>query len=414
MRRTAFVLCLLAGSAARGECQTVGSQEPPRTIAFELDDHPRLSLGRAIAVDFTAKFDVDSEAFGSGIGNDPQMDLARRRIGVSGSLFRIFKFEIERELGDDDPWRDVFVAARMTAKLSLKAGKFKAPFSRAQLTGSHKLDFVHRPLAATALSPGRQIGVLAEGRLGGKAVGYELGLFSEAATPAQPAAPRASGEPMVAARVTARPFRKRHQLFEPIEIGIAGTIGNRKEGLDSVAGRTFADRRRFFPAMYVSGSRRRTGYELSWAGGPVALTAEYLRVWDAREQQGIRGQHLPDLVADGWYVSTVWLVAGERRANRLPVGVTPVKRGGLELGFRVEELRFGSAAQDEPAFRNPRAVHVLGNADRAMTLGATWYASRFARVLCNTIRERVADGERSPTGSSRPFWTLITRLQLHL
>jgi phosphate-selective porin len=416
--RALSVLLLLGGIGARAEAQTSteAPQKPSRLLTFELSEHPRLRLGRALTLNLEGKFDVGSGVASDELGSDSQLDLGRRRVGVSGALFHILEFQIEREIGDDDPWRDVFVAAHMTKGLAVKGGKFKAPYSRAQLTSLRKLDFVHRPLAATALSPGRQVGFAAEGRLHEKVFGYELGLFSETVGTKSPqtTGETAGDKLMIAGRLTASPFRKRKQVLETIEIGVGATIGERAEGLASVAGRTFSDRRRFFPEMYVNGQRRRTGYELSWVRGALSLTAEYLRVSDERKQQGIAGQDLPDLVADGWYVSTAWLVAGERRPTRLPRGVTPFTKGGLELAFRAEELRFGSEANGEPAFRNPRAAHVLGNANRAMTLGINWYASRFARVQCNAIRERVADAERSPNNSSRPFWSIITRLQLHL
>lgn len=409
------VVTLADAARAEGQNTAEGRQEPSRSVTFELAEHPRLRLGRAATLDFKAKFDIDSGFMGDEIAADPQLDLARRRLGVSGALFHVLEFEIERELGDRDPWRDVFVAGRMTKHLAVKAGKFKAPYSRAQLTSSHKLDFIHRPLAATALSPGRQLGILAEGKFRSKVFGYGLGLFSESgASSVQTAVAGRNGEPMVAARLTATPFRSQKHLFETIEIAMSATTGGRAEGLASAAGRAFADRRRFFPEIYVKGQRRRTGYELSWVRGPLTLEAEYLRVWDQRHEQGLRGESLPPLKADGWYVSTVWLVAGERRLAHLPVGVTPLRKGGIELGFRVEELRFGTDSDGEAAFRNPRAAHVLGNADRAMTLAINWHASRFMRLQCNAIRERVADAERSPNGSSRPFWHFVTRLQVHL
>lgn len=401
-------------SAFAQTSQTATADKPPR-VTFELDEHPRLRLGRAATVDFTAKFDLESGFVGDEIATDPQLDLARRRLGVSGELFHVLEFEIERELEDRDAWRDVFVAARMTKYLALKAGKFKAPFSRAQLTSSHKLDFVHRPLAATALSPGRQVGLLAEGKFHSKVFEYGLGLFSESgANSLETTVTGRHGKPMVAARFTASPFRTRKHLFEPIEMAMSATIGERAEGLAGASGRAFAERRRFFPEIYVKGQRRRAGYELSWVRGPLTLEAEYLRVLDERRGQGVRGEDLPSLTAGGWYVSAVWLVAGERRPAHLPVGVTPLRKGGIELGFRVEELRFGSESDGEPAFRNPRAAHVLSNADRAMTLAINWYASRFMRLQSNAIRECVTDAERSPSGSSRPFWHFVTRLQVHL
>ena len=36
--------------------------------------------------------------------------------------------------------------------------------------------------------------------------------------------------------------------------------------------------------------------------------------------------------------------------------------GAVEIGTRLEELRFRSASREGPAFANPRADHLAGNA----------------------------------------------------
>ena len=373
----------------------------PHPVRFEFREHPRLVVGRALHLDFEGKFEIDSASLDRDAASDSRLDIGRRRVGVSGSAFRILEFQIERELVDDDPWRDVYVAAHLKKRLTVKAGKFKAPYSHEQLTGSLRLDFIYRPLAVTALSPGRQVGVLAEGDAPKRLFTYELGWFRE------------GEEAMSALRLTSTPFRQRIRSLNSLEIGVSATVGDRPEGQDSVAGRTYAGRERFFPAIYVNGPRRRGGYEVAWSTGPFRFAAEYLHLADSRRAQGLRGEDLPPLKSDGWFASFIWL-AGERRATRLPLGVTPLTGGGFEVGVRLEEIRFRSDSSGEPAFRNPRAAHVLGNADRALTFGVNWHASRFARVQCNAIRERIADAPRSPNGSSHPFWSVVTRLQLHL
>lgn len=387
-------------------------------VTFGLKEHPRLRVGRALTLNFVGKFDLDSGVMSDKIGSEAQFDLARRRVGVSGSLLDVAEFQIEREIGDDDPWRDVFVAVRLSKWLTVEAGKFKAPYSRAQLTSSLKLDFINRPLGATALNPGRRIGVMAEGSMPKKKVlGYQVGIFRPDRADERLTAtlPQTTDGRMVAARATARPFRQRVRALDELEVGLAATTERLAEGLASVAGRTFADRSRFFPELYVKGQRRRMGYEASWAGGPLKVAGEYMRVNDERRGQGVRGQDLPDLVARGWYVSASWLLFGERRTEELPLGpaLFTKRKGGLELGARIEALRFASDTSGEPAFRNPRAAHVLGNADHALTLGINWYASRFARVQCNLVGERVTDAERSPVRSTGRFWSVVAQLQLH-
>ena len=166
----------------------------------------------------------------------------------------------------------------------------------------------------------------------------------------------------------------------------------------------------------MSGRRLRTGVEVSWSDGPLDLSGEYLRVADQRRAQGIRGEDLSDLVADGWHASAAWRVFGTGRERDRPLGFAPLEgsAGTFELVGRVEALRFRSAATSGTALRNPRAAHLLGNADHAMTVGGNWYFSRFGRLQCNAIGERIEDALRSPVGSDRRFWTVVTRLQLHL
>ena len=166
----------------------------------------------------------------------------------------------------------------------------------------------------------------------------------------------------------------------------------------------------------LKGRRLRTGYEFSWSGGPLRFAGEYMRVRDERRQQGLRGEDLPALESEGWFASGSWRVFGERRDSRLPKRFAPLSGqvGAIDVAVRAEGLRFWSDAPGEPEFRNPRAAHVLGNADRALTLGLNWSFSRFGRLQCDAIAERVSDAERSPVGSTNRFWSVITRLQLHL
>lgn len=408
-----LAVIVVTASASPLHAQDSAPPEPnPNPVRFEFREHPRLVVGRAFHLDFEGKFEIDSASLDRDAASDARLDIGRRRVGVTGSAFRILEFQIERELVDDDPWRDVYLAVHLTKRLMLKGGKFKAPYSREQLTGSQRLHFVYRPLAVTALSPGRQIGVLADGDAPKRLFKYEVGVFSEAEDNPLPGT-KARGNAMGALRLTSSPFRKRIRALETLEIGVSATVGDRPEGQNSVAGRTHAGRERFFPAVYVKGQRRRGGYEVGWSTGPFRFAAEYLHAADSRREQGVRGEDLAPLKSDGWFASFVWL-AGERRATRLPLGVTPLTGGGFEVGVRLEEIRFRSDSSGEPAFRNPRAAHVFGNADRALTIGVNWHASRFARVQCNAIRERIADAPRSPALSSRPFWSVVTRLQLHL
>jgi phosphate-selective porin len=71
---------------------------------------------------------------------------------------------------------------------------------------------------------------------------------------------------------------------------------------------------------------------------------------------------------------------------------------------RVEALRFGSNADWDEPFRNPRAANVLGNDFLAVTAGVNWYPVRYVKLQLNLVRERLDDPERRPD-PARPWVT---------
>jgi phosphate-selective porin len=392
-------------------------QESRPAVEFGIAEHPGVRIGDAVTLDLLGRFDLTS-VDSDGRDDEPGVEIERRRIGVSGAIFDVIAFEVERELEDtDEPWRDAWVGVRPAKAWLARAGKFKVPFSRARTTSLAKHAFVNRPLAADALAPGRQVGVGVEGELFDKVLGVEGGWFREAASSAAIAADgQREGTPIAAVRVGARVFRPWLRPLRNVEIAVAATVGQRPESLDGVAGRSYSGEMTFFPEVYVNGRRLRTGVEVSWSGGAVDLAGEYLRVADERREQGIRGDDLSELVADGWHGSAVWRVFGARRERDRPMGFAPFEgsAGTLELVGRIEALGFHSASSTGTALRNPRAAHLVRNTDHAVTFGGNWHFSRFGRLQCNAVGERIEDVLRSPVGSDRRFWTVVTRLQLHL
>jgi phosphate-selective porin len=408
MRRIWLAACLVfAGESG------VYAQAPE----FGIAEHPHVRFGDAVTLDVLGRFDLTALNH-IDRSEESGFEIERRRIGVSGDVLGVIRFEIERELEDAaDPWRDAWVGVTPAKAWLARAGKFKVPFSRARTTSLTKHAFVNRPLASEALAPGRQIGVGLEGELFDKVMTVEVGGFRESAAPAVVGSDGRWRETAIGAvRAGARPFRSWLRPLRNVELAAAATVGQRPESLDGVSGRSSTGETTLFPEVYVSGRRLRTGAEVSWSEGPLDLSGEYLRVADQRRAQGIRGEDLSDLVADGWHVSAAWRVFGTGRERSRPFGFAPLEGGAgtLEIVGRVEALKFRSATALGPALRNPRAASLLGNADHAMTFGGNWYFSRFGRLQCNAIGERIEDALRSPVGSDRRFWTVVTRLQLHL
>jgi phosphate-selective porin OprO and OprP len=328
-------------------------------------------------------------------------DLSRRRVGVNGHIGTRVRFEIERELGRDRPWRDVFVEYRVQPALRIRGGQFKLPFSLEATTGAADLDFVYRSRAAAQLAPGRDQGVMAQGRVWSKRLEYEAGYFRrDGGTPSSTNIDRTYGQGAIAGRVALRPFASRKRGIADLHVAVALVDADIGEGVTNLRGRTVTGET-FFPSdFWVAGRRRRTGLEARWRPGRLTVTAEYLRVADDRRGQGLSGDDLSPLVGSGWYVSGMW---------RLP-RVAPRTR--FEVGARVEGLTFGSGGSIAFASTNPRADTIASTADHAVTLGVNWFIGHHLKVQANAIREslRVPDAAAAPVRS----WTPVFSVQFGL
>ena len=371
-----------------------------------------LRLGDDVRITPKARLDTDIRGASSvDHDDDVDLDLARRRIGVTGTVTSRIEFEVEREVGPDGRWRDVFVDGRVKRGLQIRAGHFKVPFSREQLTGPGGLDFIDRSRAVDLLAPGRSAGVALHGRVADRVVGYEAGAFVRDGTRGL-AAP-ADSEPTVAARLTIRPrgSARRAGSLADLEVGVGAAASELVEGRSSLRGRLTTNEV-FFAPVLVSGRRLRVGGDLDWRPGPFGVRAEFLRADDARQHQGLLGETLPPLRAQGWYVSGVWAVAGRQahaKANDRRLAVAGL--AGLELAVRAESLSFGTPGAAASQLWTPRAEQLSTVTDRVWTFGVNWTVNRLVRLQANAVREAVVDRSRG-AAPPRAAWSSVARIQV--
>jgi len=369
-----------------------------------------LRIGEAIRIEPKARVDVDFRAAEVDDG-DVDVDLARRRVGVSGRVTRHLEFEVEREVDGTGRWRDVFADVRATRAIGVRAGHFKVPFSREQLTGAGDLDFIDRSRAADLLAPGRSVGLLVHGRVARRIVGYDVGTFVGDGTRSRLPGPE-SAEPTIAARVTVRPRGgpRRAGAIGDVEIGVAAATSELRDGRASFRGRlTSSDQ--FFSPVLVSGRRLRVGGDLDWRPGPFGVRGEFLRADDARQHQGLMGETLAPLRAQGWYVSGVWAVAGRSAHARANDGFAVQGLAGLELAARVEQFSLGTPGAPAAQIWTPRAEQLSTVTDRAWTLGVNWTLNRLVRIQANAVRERVTDRSRI-AAPGHAVWSPVARVQV--
>jgi phosphate-selective porin len=321
------------------------------------------------------------------------LDVRRARIGLKGALFGHVEYEVERDFREHDyPWRDAYVNVAFDRALEFRGGRFKVPFGLEQLAAARELDLLDRSLAAQYLTPGRDIGVMAHGRLLARRVRFQAAIFragGDNLRAAERRDPRRGA--LVAGRVVFRPWNRSDDsagLLRTLSIGAAATGGRVPDGPYSVRARTAADDLPLFPAVTVRGWRRRYGGEIEWRVGPALVAGELMRVVDQRLGLSTDDGPLPDLIAQGWYVRGSWVLTGERKTERVrPARPFPGGMGALEVVGRLEDIGLRSRGTRDQSAPDVYADVLPARGNRAAAVGVNWYMTRYLKLQMNVARD---------------------------
>jgi phosphate-selective porin len=421
-----ILLPLSAGAQPEPEKEEQKEKEDDRRrTGVYWRNRPSIQLGEHVRIDLRLKLQFDYRIFDSILEQEePQdvFDFRVRRAGINGEISDHVEFQVERDLQSFGRWRDVFVNWRTFRQFEVTAGRFKVPFGREELIGISDVDFAFRSLVSTTIPPARDKGVMVHGRFLQRGFTYEFGVFQHDGDNGRLQEPQfaLSSEipglgPSFAGRVTATPLRPIHETFRTFRVGFAYGGVDIPEGLNSLRGETAHGTEEFFEPVYVNGRRTRMGTEVSYSPGPVGLAAEWMRAREERKGQGLGDVDLSDFITTGWYASATWFVTGEDKDdfNGNPRrSLFTEGAGAVELGVRYEKLQFESEEKVGPAFRNPRAEHILPNSDKVLTLGINWFVNRWVRLTLNAIREEFEDPARTLVPGITVFWSGLTRLQI--
>jgi phosphate-selective porin OprO/OprP len=443
-QRSILVLALLALAASPVWAQTTPAAKPRKQERRGLvwdGNRPSIVFGEDINMDIRFKIQMDWRQFDpeQGIGDlefPGEFDVETKRFGLKGELTRHFEYEIEHEIAPptvltDDfarstktEWKDVFIKWRTMDTIQIIGGRFKMPFGLEQNTGKSSTDFAYRTLASSTIAPGRDTGVMANGRFFGRGLTYEVGVFQHDGDNGRLKEPQfLLGEealdepgPSVAGRVTAailRPFGA-PDLINGLRLGVAYTTSETPEGLNSFRGQSVFGTANYFDRVYVKGRRQRLGMEFSWTPGPLGFKSEWMQSREDRDGQGNRDEDLSDFLSTGWYVSGTWILTGENKSDEIEPD-KPLFTGGIgaiEIGARYDELGLESARHDGPAFSNPRSDNLIPAKDKTWTFGVNWFTSKWVRVQVNAIREEFVDAVETPVNGTTVFWAGVARLQI--
>jgi len=388
---------------------------------FQYKEHPTWTLG-PVRISAKARFAAEVNHSDAPITDTEEtgLDIAKRRIGMEGRVYNAADFQVEYEISNDDPWRDVYLNVRQLDYAQFQFGKFKQPFSLDETTGATNLDFVFRSLAASTLAPGRDKGFMFHGRVFKRIFRYEYGVFQHDGSNSVPKhSDRVYGDQTKTGRIAVSPFEGVKSKWMDLLVGYAFSTTDVPEGFSSIRGKTVLGADFYKPDYFVLGERERRGFELRWRPGPASLKTEWIRVTEQRQGEGVEDNDASPLRSTGWYLSGTFAVTGGRKADGYDLPKHPFLQGGLgeiEIAARVEKIKFDTpaAATGELPSSSPRADVVIGNADKVVTFGVNWYLNKWIKIQYNIVREELADPSQGPLPSQPVFWSRLLRFQFSL
>ena len=139
------------------------------------DERFKMSLGQRVQMRFAhEEIEVGD--------NENAFSIPRARLAIKGHAFsKDLSYKFQMDLGKGNvTLKDFYVDhALMPGQLHIRAGQWKRPFSRQQITSSGKQEFVDRAITDKAFGAGRDIGVAIHNKYEkSPGIEYALGVFN--------------------------------------------------------------------------------------------------------------------------------------------------------------------------------------------------------------------------------------------
>ncbi len=271
--------------------------------------------------------------------------------------------------------------------VTLSAGHFKEPFSVSYLTSPKNLVLPESALPASALVPGKNIGVMASSHgqrwtIAGSVFGSGYNKTADAGV---------EGRWGASLRGTVLPWRNRDGYWE-----LGGSFAWREA--DSNHKASFGYRPETFVVASKLANASLTGVDwFATAGAETQLQWRSLRLQAEYLLTNVARATAPHLRFPGWYVESSWIATGERRklsaSSSLPGGVVPLHPlsdggwGAWELAARYSVLDLNDA-------------DVSGGRERNASVGINWYPEKPLKFMLDAIRVLPVHGGSNPQQST--------------
>lgn len=368
--------------------------------------------------DFTIKFkgvvQADSRFFAGDDRTSGVNSFVARRVRpiFEGTVFKYVDYRIMPDFGNGaTTLQDAYLDLKYWKEISLRGGKFKAPFGLEQLQSDSATFFIERGLPTT-LVPNRDTGFALYGDLFDGLLRYDAGFFNGAVDSGSIDNDVHDDKDFVG-RIFTNPFKDLSQdWLNGLGVGFAGSAGTahgttaspQLPSLRTIGQQTDFS---FGSTAFADGQRTRFSPQFYYYWNSFGLLGEYVQ-----SNQVVRiGANTIEASNNSWQIAGSYVLTGEKASY---TGVIPRNNfdpkngtwGAFELVSRYHVLNL-----DEGIFNQFASTAASVHGAQGYTLGLNWYLNTNLLFKINYDQLFFAGGAAG--GLDRERENLIaTRLQL--
>jgi phosphate-selective porin len=317
---------------------------------------------------------------------DNEFKIRHARVSLTGYYGKYFQGRVEGDFStpsDGKFLKYAYLNYSYFQDAQLRAGQFKAPFSREYLTSSSAIDTIERAMITDSggTVPKYDIGIMLHGpQVWGGVLNYAVGVFNGNGANNSDT----NDDKDLVGRLVSAPFAASNiSALKGLEFG-----GSYQTGRETPTQRyqpKLPTDWAFFKEVNYRGGRDRYGLDMAYKVGPFKLQAEWIYQRLERENQvrvdpdtheivssGGKLIDAPDLISWGWYVLGTYFVWGD--ANK-----------GIQLVARYEQMDVDDKSAPE-RYRQANSMgknsydnrwgndlNLRGNTADVLTLGINYF-----------------------------------------
>jgi phosphate-selective porin OprO/OprP len=333
--------------------------------------------------------------------------LRRIRPIFQGRAGKYFEFRLMPDFGNGTTVLfDAYFDTKLSKSFRIRVGKDKTPVGLEQLYSDYAVLFPERSLV-TNLVPNRDIGIQAQGDLGGGVLSYIGAVFNGVPDAANADIDTNSGKDL-AGRLTLKPFfRTSVAALKGAGVAVGGTSGRQTGALPSyrsTAQQTFFS---YATGTTADGDRTRVSPAAFYYYKSLGAFAEYAKT--AQEVKGAKTS--AEITNTAWEVTGSVVLTGEAANERGVMPKRPFDPAQNHWGALQLIVRHSRLAVDPLAFADGFAAANTSRTASATGIGASLYASSYVKYVL-TFERTVFDD--NPNASRRPEHAIVFRLQFNL